>query len=93
MTKKKQIDPIPDEFSSYEEASDFWETHDTTDYPDNFHAVKATTELKHRYFEIEIDEDLANTLSLQARQKGVTVNRLANDLLRQQVNKEVAKSA
>ena len=31
--KQKQIDPLPDEFSSYEEAAEFWDTHDTTDYP------------------------------------------------------------
>lgn len=32
--KSKQIDPIPDEFSSYEEAAKFWDTHYTTDYSD-----------------------------------------------------------
>ena len=31
-----KVDPIPDEFSSYEEAAEFWDTHDTTDYPDAF---------------------------------------------------------
>ncbi|HGJ64577.1 TPA: hypothetical protein ENS27_04220 [bacterium] len=93
MPKKKQIDPIPDEFSGYEEAIDFWDEHDTTNYLDNFHAVKATTELKHRYFEIEIDEDLTDILRLQAHQKGISVNRLANNLLRQQVSKEATKSA
>lgn len=30
---KKIIDPIPEEFGSYEEAAEFWDTHDTTDYP------------------------------------------------------------
>lgn len=32
----EQIDPIPEEFASYEEAAEFWDTHDTTDYPDDF---------------------------------------------------------
>jgi len=49
---------------------------------DNFHTFKATKKLKHRYFEIEIDEDLMDILSLQAHQKGISVNRLSNDLLR-----------
>jgi len=39
MTKPKQIDPIPEEFSSYEEAGKFWDTHDTTDYPGAFRTI------------------------------------------------------
>jgi len=34
--KQRQIDPIPEEFATYEEAAEFWDTHDTTDYPDAF---------------------------------------------------------
>lgn len=30
--KPKRIDPIPDEFSSYEEAAEFWDSHDLTDF-------------------------------------------------------------
>jgi hypothetical protein len=29
---QKHIDPLPEEFGSYEEAAEFWDTHDTTDY-------------------------------------------------------------
>ena len=86
MNKKKRIDPIPEEFADYEEAGEFWDTHDTTDYPDNFQAVDTIVEFRHRYYEIEIDDDLAKILQLQANQKGVTVDRLANDLLRQQLS-------
>jgi hypothetical protein len=46
--KQKQIDPIPEEFSSLEQAAEFWDTHDTTDYPDNFDKVAAQSELKRR---------------------------------------------
>ena len=31
---KKQIDPIPEEFDSYEEAAEFWDTHEITDFED-----------------------------------------------------------
>ena len=37
--RKKHIAPIPDEFSSFEEAANFWGSHDTTDYPDDFEDV------------------------------------------------------
>jgi len=41
MSKTKQVDPIPDEFHSYEDAGEFWDTHDTTDYPGIFRSVQA----------------------------------------------------
>jgi hypothetical protein len=53
MRKQEQIDPIPDEFSSYEEAAEFWETHDTTDYPDAFRTVEVRPELRRRHYEVE----------------------------------------
>ncbi len=40
MSKMKQIDPIPDEFTSYEKAVDFWDRTDTPHYPDAFRTVK-----------------------------------------------------
>jgi hypothetical protein len=36
MSKRKRVDPLPDEFSSYEEAAEFWGEHDTADYPEAF---------------------------------------------------------
>ena len=47
--KGKQGDPIPEEFTSYEEAADFWDTHDTTDYPDSFETVSVEAEFRHRH--------------------------------------------
>ena len=54
--KQKQIDPIPEEFPSYEDAAEFWDTHDTTDYPDSFETVDVQSELRRRRYEVEIDE-------------------------------------
>jgi hypothetical protein len=36
LSEASKLDPLPDEFSSYEEAADFWSEHDTADYPDAF---------------------------------------------------------
>lgn len=83
--RKKRVDPIPDEFASYEEAAEFWETHDTTDYPDGFHTVDVIAEFKGRRYEVEVDEDVAKALRAQAQEKGIPVDRLASDLLRQQL--------
>ena len=47
MTKTKQIDPIPDEFKSYEEAGEFWDKHDITDYLGLFRAVEPDSRSRH----------------------------------------------
>ncbi|MEK6303490.1 MAG: CopG family antitoxin [Acidobacteriota bacterium] len=86
MRKQKQIDPIPDEFSSYEEAAEFWDTHDTTDYPDAFRTVEVTSELRQRHFEVEIDSDVVSKLRARAKRKKVSLGNLASDLLRQQLS-------
>lgn len=75
----------PEEFASYEEAAEFWDTHDTVDYPDAFRTVDVVAEFRGRYYEVEIEADVVEVLQSQARQKDVTVSRLASDLLRQQL--------
>jgi hypothetical protein len=56
MKKKgKKVDPIPDKFASYEEAGEFWDTHDTTDYLDVFVDADVEVRLKGRRFEIDIE--------------------------------------
>jgi len=50
-----------------------------------FQTVDVETTFGGRYYEIEIEADVAEALQAQARQKGVTVSDLASDLLRQQL--------
>ena len=80
----KHVDPIPNEFASYEEAAEFWDTHDTTDYPEAFQSVELEeVALRQRRYEVEIDEDVIVVLREQARQRALPVSRLVSDLLRQ----------
>ncbi len=84
--KQKVIDPIPEEFASYEEAAEFWDTHDTTDYLDSFETVSVKAELKSRRYEIEIDADLMPALSKQAHSRGVKVSNLVSEFLREKIH-------
>ncbi len=88
MTKKKHIEPIPEEFASYEEAAEFWDTHDTTDYPDAFRTIEVETEFRGRwrYCDIGIAEDVAIVLQKRAQQLGVSVGALASHILRQELS-------
>ncbi|HYN21943.1 MAG TPA: CopG family antitoxin, partial [Thermoanaerobaculia bacterium] len=78
--------PIPDEFASYEEAAEFWDKHDTMDYPESFETISVQAELKQRRFEVQVDEDLMKALSAQAHERGIAVNRLVNEMLREKVH-------
>jgi predicted DNA binding CopG/RHH family protein len=83
--KQKHVDPIPEEFASYEEAAEFWDTHDTTDYPNRFETVIVETEFKRRRYEVEIDEDLMKVLHEQAQKRGVAVSQLVSEMLREKI--------
>ena len=56
IVDKRNVDPTPEHFNTYEEAAKFWDTHDTTDYLDEFRTVQVTADLRARHFEIEIEE-------------------------------------
>lgn len=81
-SKIKKVEPIPEEFSSYEEAGEFWDTHDTTDYLEAFQTVDAQTELRKRHYEVEIDEDVINVLKQKAHKLGIPISRLVSNMLR-----------
>ena len=83
--KQKQVDPIPEEFASYEEAAEFWDTHGTTDYLDSFETVAVETELKRRRYEVEIDEELMKALAEQAQKRGIAVSQLVSEMLKEKI--------
>ena len=84
--KKKLVDPIPEEFASYEEAAEFWDAHDTTDYPEAFKTVAVKTELRRRHYEVEVEATLMKVLRKRAQAKGVPTKHLVNDMLRRQLS-------
>lgn len=86
MRKSKPVDPIPEEFATYEDAADFWDAHDTTHYPAAFRTVKVVSELRHRHYQIPIAPDVARALRVRARRRGISLSRLTNQLLRQNLN-------
>ena len=82
---KAQPEPVPDNFATYEEAAEFWDTHDTADYPELLEPVEVEASLQAWHYEVEVDQDVAELLRDRARAAGVSVRRLASDLLRRQM--------
>jgi len=83
--KQKQIDALPEEFASYDEAAEFWDTHDTTDYQDSFEPIAVQSQLKRRRYEVEIDEELMAALTELAQERGVAVSVLVSGMLREKI--------
>jgi len=82
---KVEREEIPDEFSSYEEAGEFWDSHDSTDYLDQMTPVRMDARLEARRFEIEVDEDIVMQLRQRAVLESLSASRLANRLLRKEL--------
>jgi len=85
MRNRKQIDPIPEEFATYEDAAKFWENHDTTDYPGVFRTVRVVGKLRNRHYEIPVAPDVVRLLQTRARKRRISLGHLASDLLRRQL--------
>jgi hypothetical protein len=77
-TTKKSRDPLPEHFNSLEEAAEFWDTHDTTDYDEYFVDVDFDVELKPRTHLIAIDGALYEQLRVIARKRRVPAEKLVS---------------
>lgn len=81
MPSKVKRDPLPEHFASLEQAAEFWETHDLTDYDDMLEEAEFEVDLKERVFLTALRPDLAKRLTSQARWQGVSTETLVNDWL------------
>jgi len=85
MPIKNKRDPIPEEFSSYEEAGEFWDTHDSMDYEDLLEDVEFKVNLRKRHFMVYLDSYSAKLLQDKAQEKGIPPSQLASEILKQQL--------
>lgn len=83
--RPKKVEPIPSHFESYDAAGEFWDTHDTADYPRDFKDARVVVDLRGRRFEIEIDEDVMEMLRKKARRTRTGAAQLASRLLRKEL--------
>jgi hypothetical protein len=81
----KTPDPLPDEFGSYEEAAEFWDTHSITDYEESLEPVELDVDIQRRHFEIEVDEESFLALRETAKKEQKPVKELASEILKQRL--------
>ena len=70
----KKRDPLREHFASLEEAAEFWDTHDTTDYEEYFVDVDVKVDLKKRH--VPVDGKLYDEIRAIARKKRITPDKL-----------------
>jgi hypothetical protein len=75
---KKKIEHIPKEFKTIMEASDFWDTHDITDYWDNTKEAKFRANLKKEPKYVALEENIAKKAFNVAKKKRISVETLVN---------------
>ena len=84
-TDNKQIDSLPDNFITEDDASEFWDTHSITDYEKCLEPVEIEFDFKRRHFEIEIDEESFLALTATARKNDKKVKQLASEILKEKL--------
>ena len=82
---KRQVDPLPVEFSSEDEAAEFWDTHSITDYVKFLEPVDLEVDIQRRHFEIEVDEESFLALRDCARKLQKPVKQVASEILKQKL--------
>ncbi|MFQ6042025.1 MAG: CopG family antitoxin [Candidatus Poribacteria bacterium] len=87
---KKQRDPIPESFSSIEEAGEFWDTHSLADYWDLTHEVEIEVDLKSSTHVVAIEKGIAREVRKLARGQGLSPETLINLWLQEKIQ-EAAK--
>ena len=79
VRKKAKVDPLPEEFASIEEAAEFWDTHDATDYLQFTRPVKnVKVNITRRHFLVALEPSIFKGLLEVARSRGISSQALLN---------------
>ena len=84
-SSKRQVDPLPDEFRSLDEAAQFWDAHSITDYEEFLEPVQVDMDIQRRHFEIEVDEETLLVLREVAQKERKPMKELANEILKRRL--------
>ncbi|MBI2433339.1 MAG: hypothetical protein HYV26_10745 [Candidatus Hydrogenedentes bacterium] len=77
-------DPLPGGSAPYEEIAEFWDTHDTTDYLDEFQDADVVFDIQSRAYEIQVPKEVYELLSSRAASLNKPVQTLIEEALRKE---------
>ncbi|MBI5841337.1 MAG: hypothetical protein HZB19_14655 [Chloroflexi bacterium] len=87
---KTKRDPVPKNFKNVEEASDFWDTHDLSDYLDSTKEAYFDVDIQRRVYLTALEPQLARKLMEIARKQGITTETLINVWLTEKMEETVS---
>ncbi|MBI4690862.1 MAG: hypothetical protein HY754_11465 [Nitrospirae bacterium] len=76
--KKSKKEPIPRHFKSAEDAGEFWDTHDLSDYWDKTKEAALTFNLKKKHYFIAILPKIAKELQRISEEQGISTETVVN---------------
>lgn len=74
-------DNIPDQFTSLEEAGEFWDTHSAADYWDEMEEIEMEFDLQERVFLLPVDHQMYRKIKLKAESEHRSVEEIIHHLL------------
>lgn len=80
--KDKIIDPLPETFTTEEEAGEFWDAHSTMDYAEYLEPVDDVIEIEQRIFEVPVESEVFQRLQQEARALHQSVPQVVDQILR-----------
>ena len=75
--KNKKTDSVPENFSSIEEAAEFWDTHSITDYQDDMSEVEIEVRVPRQKW-VPLATSFTNQVAKRAKREGVSIETLIN---------------
>jgi len=71
-------DPLPENFETLAELTEFWDTHSSADYEDEMESVEVQVDLSSSKIYCPVAKDLLRQLRERASQEGVSTETLIN---------------
>lgn len=78
MVNSKKKDPIPKHFKSVQDAAEFWDSHDLSDYWNLTREAHFDVDIQRRVFLTALEPELAKKLSAYSHQQGISIETLIN---------------
>ena len=72
-------------FKNYEEAADWFDTHDMSDYQDQMQPVDFQFDLRKNRNWVELEGEIARNLRQLAKKQRIPTRRLVNELLKERL--------
>lgn len=90
--KKNKKSIIPEHFASAEEAGQFWDTHDLTDFLEHTKSVDMGFDIRRRHYYISVSPVLLKKMKQVSDKEGQSLKAMANQWLQEKLLEKMKRS-